>query len=100
MKIAAPIVSAFIAGTMSASAFVAPHKAPVTAFSKGTSFGSATNDKLTSSPLKNMADDLDIPCEDDCALENYPKLPESVHPGVNTGQAMVDLLLHAKENGE
>jgi len=46
-----------------------------------------------------MSESLDIPCEDDCALVSYPNLPASVHPGVNTGQAMIDLLNHAKENG-
>ena len=29
----------------------------------------------------------------------YANLPSSVHPGVVTGQAMLDLLNHAKENG-
>jgi len=44
--------------------------------------------------------DLGIPCEDECALECFPNLPDSVHPGVLSGQAQVDLLRHAKENGE
>ena len=30
---------------------------------------------------------------------SYPDLPKSVHPGVLSGQAMVDLLDHAKANG-
>ncbi len=46
-----------------------------------------------------MSDDIGIPCEDECALESFPNLPESVHPGVVSGQAMVDLLQHAKDNG-
>lgn len=50
--------------------------------------------------LKNMAEDVGIPCEDECALNSYPKLPPSVHPGVLSGQAMMDLLQHAKDNGE
>ena len=50
-------------------------------------------------PLKNMADDVGIPCEDECALESFPNLPESVHPGVLSGQAQMDLLAHAKANG-
>ena len=29
----------------------------------------------------------------------YPNLPSSVHAGVVTGQALLDLLNHAKENG-
>jgi len=32
-------------------------------------------------------------------MSSYPNMPESVHPGVLTGQAQVDLLNHAKENG-
>jgi len=44
------------------------------------------------------ADEIGLPCVGDCALASYPNLPESVHPGVVTGQALVDLLNHAKEN--
>jgi fructose-bisphosphate aldolase class II len=51
-------------------------------------------------PLNNMAEDVGIPCEDECALESFPNLPPSVHPGVLSGQAMMDLLDHAKNNGE
>lgn len=50
--------------------------------------------------LQNMAGDVGIPCEDECALERFPNLPPSVHPGVLSGQAMMDLLDHAKANGE
>ncbi len=103
MKIAASIVSAFVAGSISANAFVSPQKAPSTstsslAFTRGSS--SSVQSSVTPSVLKSMSDELDIPCEDECALESYPNLPESVHPGVNTGQAMLDLLQHAKDNGE
>jgi hypothetical protein len=99
MKIAASIVSAFVAGTITANAFVAPHQAPGLAFQK--SANAAINFSAEkSTAVKSMSDELDIPCEDDCAIESYPKLPDSVHPGVNTGQAMVDLLMHAKEHGE
>ena len=47
-----------------------------------------------------MSDDIGIPCEEECALESFPNLPESVHPGVLSGKAMMDLLQHAKENGK
>ena len=50
--------------------------------------------------LKSMADDIGIPCEDECSLDCYPGLPESIHPGVLSGKAMMDLLDHAKQNGE
>jgi len=42
---------------------------------------------------------MGIPCKEECALESFPNLPESVHPGVLSGQAMMDLLQHAKNNG-
>ena len=47
-----------------------------------------------------VAEELGTPCEDECAMESFPNLPESVHPGVLSGQAEMDLLQHAKENGE
>lgn len=101
MKITASIVTAFVAGTGSSSAFIAntnsPHKAPIALAFQGKHKLQHSN---ALNVLKSMADELDIPCEDDCALESYPNLPASVHPGVNTGKAMLDLLNHAKENGE
>jgi fructose-bisphosphate aldolase class II len=48
---------------------------------------------------EKIADELGLPCDDECSLKSFPNLPESVHPGVVTGQAMVDLLEHAKHNG-
>merc|ERR1719238_2424710 len=45
------------------------------------------------------SDEMGIPCVGECALAAYPKLPESVHPGVVTGQAMFDLLEDAKAKG-
>lgn len=53
-----------------------------------------------SSSTGGVSEEFGIPCEDECSLDSYPSdLPESVHPGVLSGQAMVDLLNHAKENG-
>lgn len=46
-----------------------------------------------------MSKDIGIPCQDECALPSYPNLPETIHPGVLSGQAQLDLLKHAKENG-
>ncbi|EEC44953.1 fructose-1,6-bisphosphate aldolase [Phaeodactylum tricornutum CCAP 1055/1] len=43
--------------------------------------------------------ELDLPCADECAISKYPNLPESIHPGVLSGQAQMDLLNHAKEHG-
>jgi len=46
-----------------------------------------------------MSDDVGIPCDGECALDSFPNLPKSIHPGVLSGQAMMDLLQHAKDNG-
>ncbi|OEU15248.1 fructose-1,6-biphosphate aldolase precursor [Fragilariopsis cylindrus CCMP1102] len=54
----------------------------------------------TSSALNGgMSNDVGIPCTEECALESFPNLPDSIHPGVLSGQAMMDLLQHAKDNG-
>ena len=37
------------------------------------------------------SDEMGIPCVGECALGSYPKMPESVHPGVLTGDALMDL---------
>lgn len=59
--------------------------------------GVASTSKLSGSG--GMSNDVGIPCKEECALESFPNLPESIHPGVLSGQAMMDLLQHAKENG-
>ena len=66
------------------------------------SFGSALFSSSTASKKKEggVSEELGIPCEDECALTKFPNLPESVHPGVLSGKAQMDLLQHAKENGE
>lgn len=46
-----------------------------------------------------VADELGIPCELECQIEAYPNLPDSVHPGVLSGKAMMDLLEDAKAKG-
>merc|ERR1719329_1299160 len=48
---------------------------------------------------EKMSSELGTPCEEECSMDSYPNMPASVHPGVLSGQAMVDLLNHAKENG-
>jgi fructose-bisphosphate aldolase class II len=69
--------------------------ASVEAFAPATAVGGS----CTHLPMSGMSNDVGIPCEDECALESFPNLPPSVHPGVLSGQAMMDLLNHAKENG-
>lgn len=59
-----------------------------------------TSRKMAVTQLNNMAENVGIPCEGECALDCYPNLPASIHPGVLSGEAMMDLLAHAKENGE
>lgn len=81
MRISATIASLFLATQV--SAFVP-------------SFGGAR----FSVSVKDTSAELGNPCEDECALDSFPNLPESVHPGVLTGQAQLDLLRHAKENGK
>jgi hypothetical protein len=47
-----------------------------------------------------MAEELGLPCEDECAAGSFPNMPDSIHPGVLSGQAQLDLYQHAKENGK
>lgn len=75
------------------------------AFLASTAYGFSTQGafgvrKATTSRLNGVAEELDLPCEDECAITSFPNMPESVHPGVLTGQAQLDLLNHAKENGK
>jgi len=62
-----------------------------------TTLGSTTTKQTTEGRLST---DLGIPCEAECALQKFPNLPDSVHPGVLSGKAMMDLLKHAKDHGE
>lgn len=68
------------------------------------SVGSSASSMSSSSSRRfstgRMSSDLGLPCEEECALESFPNLPLSVHPGVVTGQALLDLINHAKENGK
>jgi len=75
-------LAVFLASVASSNAFAPSASGPATVGLKG-----------------GMSDDIGIPCEEECALEKFPNLPESVHPGIVSGQAMVDLLQHAKDNG-
>jgi len=54
---------------------------------------------LYSIRMGSAADEMGLPCVGECALDAYPLLPASVHPGVVTGQALLDLLGDAKEKG-
>jgi len=49
--------------------------------------------------MGTTSDEMGIPCIGECALDAYPNMPASVHPGVVTGQALIDLLDHAKKTG-
>jgi len=64
-----------------------------------TTFLSATSSTETKKREGGVADELGLPCEDECSLQSYPNLPDSVHPGVLSGQAMMDLLEDAKKKG-
>jgi fructose-bisphosphate aldolase class II len=54
---------------------------------------------VSTSSLRSVSEEFGLPCLDECALEKYPNLPESVHPGVLSGKAMMDLLADAKAKG-
>jgi len=62
-------------------------------------FSPAACSPRTTVKVQGQAEELGIPCEDECALESFPNLPPSIHPGVLSGQAQMDLLEHAKKNG-
>ena len=73
---------------------------PRGAASRSALFSASTEEAKTAKKQSGgMADELAIPCADECAMESYPNLPESVHPGVLSGQPMMDLLEDAKKKG-
>merc|ERR1719453_2864756 len=49
--------------------------------------------------MATASEDMGLPCVGECDLPSYPNMPASVHPGVVTGQALMDLLADAKEKG-
>eukprot|EP00542_Grammatophora_oceanica_P005822 CAMPEP_0194070168 /NCGR_PEP_ID=MMETSP0009_2-20130614/88036_1 /TAXON_ID=210454 /ORGANISM="Grammatophora oceanica, Strain CCMP 410" /LENGTH=435 /DNA_ID=CAMNT_0038723425 /DNA_START=46 /DNA_END=1353 /DNA_ORIENTATION=+ len=59
----------------------------------------AGGSKASLTPRRSVAEEFGIPCEEDCSIVTFPNLPDTVHPGVCSGQAMIDLLEHAKQNG-
>lgn len=63
------------------------------------SFAPAALRPRQSVAINGISDDLGLPCEEECALESYPNMPPSVHPGVVTGDALIDLLQDAKKRG-
>lgn len=84
MKFAAATYLAIIVGCT--NAFVAPTKS---------AFGVSSKNGALNMGL--ISEELDLP---PASPKTYPNLPESVHPGVLSGQAMMDLLADAKEKGE
>lgn len=72
------------------NAFVSPTK------NVAGTFGVSKAPSKTEVAMGTMADELGLPCTD---IPAFPKLPASVHPGVLSGQAMMDLLADAKEKG-
>jgi hypothetical protein len=88
--------------TLFTLALIVQHVLVVIAFTAPTTAKSGFT--TTHQPLYNQqkggsSAELGLPCVDECALESFPNLPASVHPGVLSGQAQIDLLNHAKENG-
>ena len=78
------------------AAFTTTSTSPSSAAVSGRAFAPRSSKILSAAKI---SEELDLPCDDECALSSYPNMPESVHPGVNTGQSMIDLLNHAKANG-
>jgi len=73
---------------------------PVVASALATSgAGLATHGRACCVRMGTGSEEMGIPCVGECALESYPNMPASVHPGVVTGQALDDLLKDAKEKG-
>ena len=93
MKFASALLLLASCGT---NAFVAPSKGVTSSNGK---FGLSRPVTATKGQLEmgTMADELDMPCTD---VPSFPNLPPSVHPGVVSGQAMMDLLADAKEKGK
>ena len=85
MKFSAALFASIVLGSGAADAFTA---------------GVRRSAKVSPVSLREtISEELGTPCEDECAMDSFPNMPASVHPGVVTGQAMLDLLDHAKENG-
>jgi hypothetical protein len=63
-------------------------------------FAAPTFRSRVSTKHHSISEELGLPCEDECAAGSFPNLPESVHPGVLSGRAQMDLLNHAKANGK
>jgi fructose-bisphosphate aldolase class II len=78
------------------AAFTTTSTSPSSAAVSGRAFAPRSSKILSAAKI---SEELDLPCDEECALSSYPNMPESVHPGVNTGQSMIDLLNHAKANG-
>jgi hypothetical protein len=89
-----------VSAATAVSSFVTTAPSCYTTTSSRRKDGGDSSDVVANTALRGgMSGDVGIPCEAECALEKYPNLPESIHPGVLSGQAMMDLLRHAKENG-
>jgi len=71
---------------------------PVVAFTRFHKAPSAITTSRVDLRSASVSEDMGIICENECAISSYPKLPASVHPGVVTGQALMDLLEYAREN--
>lgn len=91
-----PFAAAFVPATLRGS----PPTTATSSTSSTTTTARSAEAAASSKHKGGSSAELGIPCEDECAMDCFPNLPESVHPGVLSGQAQVDLLRHAKENGE
>jgi fructose-bisphosphate aldolase, class II len=84
------------------AAFAPAVRAPSTAGTAAAASASAlfsTKQVETKRREGGVAGELGLPCEGECEISRYPNLPDSVHPGVLSGKALIDLLQDAKSKG-
>ena len=79
----------------SVKAFVSSY----TTFKIHKSFSTSASSSSSTSSLFNVASDLNIPCGEECALDQFPSMPPSIHPGVLSGDGLMDLMADAKARG-
>jgi fructose-bisphosphate aldolase class II len=99
LKLTVCLIAAAAAATTTQCAAFAPAFVRTSRASGSCAARSATPQVDTKRREGGVADELGIPCEGECTISKYPNLPESVHPGVLSGRALMDLLQDAKAKG-
>jgi len=89
------VLLAALAISTGVKAFVSSY----TTFKIHKSFSTSASSSSSTSSLFNVASDLNIPCGEECALDQFPSMPPSIHPGVLSGDGLMDLMADAKARG-